>query len=124
MLWGDPARDDDFLKSYRLAYSVGKGSLWQYMMWAPRMAELLSLIGKARRCLRLLRMPVLIIQSRRDETVSWKSARMLERSLRPACAVDVLLLERSGHSYHHPEEASMLQEKICGFVKGCMLQNE
>lgn len=122
VLWGDPARDNDFLKSYRLAYSVERGSVWQYIRWTPRMAELARLIGKARRVLGRIQSPSLIIQSRRDETVSWKSARVLERGLRSASAVDVLMLEKSSHSYFDPAEACVLRQKICGFVKGGIQQ--
>jgi carboxylesterase len=117
VLLGDPARDDDYIKSYRLANSVGAGSLLQYIRWLPRMAELLSLMRQARRALPLVKQRVLIIQSRRDETVSWRSVRLLKRGLAQAASVDALILERSGHAYFPPEEAAALRQRICGFIQ-------
>lgn len=117
VLWGDPARDSDMIRSYRLANSVSGGTLWQYMRGVPRLAELLTVMKKARKSLPEVRQRVLVIQSRCDETVSWKSAAVLKEGLRSAAAVEVLILENSGHSYFSPEEASAVQQRICGFMK-------
>ena len=115
ILWGNPDKDDDYLKSYRLAFSVEKGSLGRYVLWALQTPRLLGLISQTRRSISRVQFPVLIIQSRRDETVSWKSVKVFERYMQ-AAPVETMLLEKSGHSYHHPEEAPNIHDRICRFV--------
>jgi carboxylesterase len=115
ILLGDPEKDDEVLQCYRKANSVQKGPFWVYPLWIPRMASVLTLMRKARRLLGRVHGPVLIIQSRRDETVSWKSQSMLAGRLK-AASVESLLIEKSGHSWFHPDEAKTLQEKIARFL--------
>jgi len=118
ILWGDSARDDEKMRTYRRSFSIAAGPLWQRLRWISTYGGLLQLIKNTRRSLEQVRQPVLIIQSRRDETVWWQSAEILRRGLGNAPAVDVLLLDRSAHSYHHPDEIGALYSKICDFVKG------
>lgn len=115
ILWGDPNKDNDYLRSYRNAYSIQKGPISHYILCFPRMLNLLQMIRNTRKCLSRLTSPVLIIQSRKDETVSWKSVAILKEGLNSP--VDTLLLDKSGHSYYHPEEADSIMKKICTFIE-------
>jgi len=117
VLWGDPARDDDKAGAYRRAFSVQAGSLWQYLQWAAPYGELMRLMRSTRRSLGRVSQPVLIAQSKQDETVSWRSADIFKRELSAACAVEVLMLSRSAHSYHPPDEAEALYGRVCGFIR-------
>lgn len=115
MLWGNPDKDNDFLRSYRYAYSIQKGSIWHYILWFPRMLNLLQMVRNTRKSLCKVTFPVLIIQSRQDETVSWQSVTILKERLNSS--VDTLLLDKSGHSYYHPEEIDSINDRICTFIK-------
>lgn len=115
ILWGNPDKDNDYLRSYRNAYSIQKGPIWHYILCFPRMINLLQLIRNTRKSLCKVAFPVLVIQSRQDETVSWRSVAILKKGLN--CSVDTLLLDKSGHSYYHPEEADSINNKICTFIK-------
>lgn len=115
MLFGDPMKDGEIHQSYRRANSVQKGTVRTYLAWVPRFWDLRSLIRKARHLLIQVRCPVLIIQSRRDETVSWKSHRVLAKGLQSA-TVEVLLLEKSLHSHFHCDEVDSMYGRICRFV--------
>jgi carboxylesterase len=115
ILWGNPDKDDDFLKSYREAYSIEKGVLWRYVLWLPRMIDLLIMIRKTRKQLCNVNIPTIIIQSRRDETVNWKSANIL--SDRIATCTQTLILDKSGHSYYHPDEISRIYSAVTSFIK-------
>lgn len=117
ILWGHPENDDDFLESYRHAYSIEDSSLWQNILWLPKMTALLKLIMKTRKNLSKITTPVLIIQSRSDETVRWKSAYILRKKL--TCATELLLLKKSGHSYYHTDEFEQMKDIICAFVEKC-----
>jgi carboxylesterase len=116
ILLGDPERDDDVLQCYRKANSVQKGPLWVYPLWIPRMAGVLTLMRKARHLLGCVHSPVLIMQSRQDETVSWRSQRILADRLKNA-SVESLMMEKSGHSWFQPDEMKMLQERIIRFLE-------
>jgi carboxylesterase len=117
VLWGDPNRDDERIGTYRRAFSVQAGSLWQHLRWTATYREFIRLMKNTRRGLGKIHQPVLVIQSKKDETVSWKSTDVFNRELSSASAVDVLMLEQSGHSYHYPDEASVLADKIRSFIK-------
>jgi esterase/lipase len=117
VLWGDPGRDDEKISVYRRAFSVQAGSPWQRLRWIAPYGQLLRLMQNTRRRLGQVRQPVLIIQSRGDETVCQQSAEILKWGLGSASAVDVLMLDGSGHSYHHPDEVEALYTRICNFVR-------
>lgn len=115
MLWGNPDKDDEFLKSYRYAYSVQKGSIWQYAAGLPGLIDVVKMTRSTRKALTEVDFPVLVIQSSRDETVSWQSVSILKRGL--TSKMDTLLLEKSGHCYYHPEEIGRINDKVSEFIK-------
>ncbi len=115
MLLGDPAKDDEVHQSYRRANSVQKGSFRVYFSWIPRFWDLRRLIRQTRRVLSRVCCPTLVIQSRCDETVAWRSHRVLANGLESA-SVDIILLEKSRHSHFHCDEVEPLYDRICRFV--------
>jgi carboxylesterase len=115
ILLGDPKKDDEVMLSYRNANSIQKGPAWVYPLWIPRLASVLGLMRKTHRLLGRVKVPVLCIQSRRDETVSWKSQRIFVKHLQ-ATAVETMLIEQSGHSYFHPDELGMMREMVIRFL--------
>lgn len=114
MLWGNPKNDDDFLKSYRNAYSIQKSSIWQYVSGLPRLIDVVKMTQHTRRSLTEVDFPVLVIQSGRDETVSRQSVSILKNGL--TSKMDTLLLEKSGHCYYHPEDIGIMNEKVYTFI--------
>jgi carboxylesterase len=115
MLWGNPEKDDEFLKSYRHAYSIQRSSIWQYASGLPRLIDVVKMTMSTRKALKEVDFPVLVIQSSRDETVSWQSVSILKRGL--TSKMDTLLLEKSGHSYYHPEDIGIINDKVCEFIR-------
>lgn len=115
MLWGNPKKDNDFLKSYRNAYSIEKSSIWHYISEFPRLINIIQMVKFTRKSLWKVDFPVLVIQSRQDETVSWQSVNILKAGI--SSSVDTLLLEKSGHCYYHPEELDIINHKIYTFIK-------
>ncbi len=115
MLWGNPNKDNDFLKSYRNAYSIQKSSIWHYLSELPRLINIIQMVKFTRKSLYKVDFPVLVIQSRQDETVSWQSVDILKAGI--SSSVDTLLLEKSGHCYYHHEELDAINDKICTFIK-------
>lgn len=60
-------------------------------------------------------LPVLLIYSRKDETVSFKSMSMLESRLLNA-STSVLSLPSSLHAYYLPDERAIIAKTLCKFI--------
>lgn len=114
-LWGDPGKDDELARFGRTVYSISKGPLRHHILWAPRAIDLLRLIHRTRKSLDRAYLPVLIFQSKADLTVAAKSAKILEKGLQN-CTSEVVMLEKSGHSYWQPDEAGQMYERISRFI--------
>lgn len=115
ILLGDETKDDDFLKSYRHAYSVEKAPLLNHIKALPQMIGLLKIVRKTRRSLASFSTPALIIQSKKDETVKVRSAITLNTALKGE--TKLLLLDKSGHCFYHIDEADIIYQSIIEFVK-------
>ncbi len=81
--------------------------VFQYIPWIPRLVELLREMHATANRLEELRVPAMAFQSRKDELVSNRSARIL----RDCGRVEVVEMENSTHFYYTPEDKQqMLQE--------------
>ncbi len=121
MFWGDPEKDDDLMRFERSVFSIALKPIRHHLSSWPRGMDLLRLMRGTRKSLSRVQAPVLIIQSKSDQTVAWKSAGILERGL-IHCRPEVMMLERSGHSYFHPTEAGPMYERICEFIRTAISQ--
>lgn len=84
------------------------GQLWKYLGWAPRLLELLEEIRRVRTLFPRLRVPCQAFQSQRDELVSGKAGRELERNTR----IQVTVLKDSGHFAYAAEDARLLRQRL------------
>lgn len=82
--------------------------LWKYLCWTPRMAELLTLIRRTRRCLPKLRVPCYTFQSQADELVAVSSCADLENHPH----IRNTLLTSSGHFCYSREDTCLLQARL------------
>jgi len=83
---------------------------WHYLVWIPRYLELFREVRRTRRELMpRLRTPALCFQSRRDELVSLRSCRDLEKH---PC-IHLQVLEHSGHFQYGPADLVLLQQAFC-----------
>lgn len=84
--------------------------LWKYVFWLPRYLELFREIAHTRKLLPGLKIPCTAIQSQKDELVSNRAGKILERS----GVVRVEYLPDSGHFYYAPEDLRFLK---CAFLE-------
>lgn len=82
--------------------------LWQYLPWLPRYGELLKLIGESRSLLWMLEVPCYAFQSRKDELVRNRSAKLLLESGK--CRVTEL--PHSGHYYYTQEDQKKITDRF------------
>ncbi len=76
----------------------------KYATWIPRMAELFREISVTRRCLPEVSVPTAAYQSRLDEMVSNRSARIL----RDNSVITVVEMADSSHFYYAPEDKARM----------------
>ena len=108
-------KKNDFLtmKAYD-ALSVGMGNLGTYIKWIPRYLDLFTLMHITEKKLPKLEVPTLIIYTKKDELVSEKSLRVLEKNLRND--YEIIHLEESGHFYYNRKELSKILKKFKEFL--------
>lgn len=103
-------------RSYREVNSVDRMALPQYLRMLPRVADLQRLMDRVREELAQVRVPVTIIQSRRDETVRWRSAVDLSTGMRQA-PCRVVWLRNSWHSYYISGEKEVVEREFVYFLE-------
>lgn len=102
-VWAQAARD-----ACGVAHDA---NLLCYLGWVPRYLELFREIRRTRRL--LVSVPAHVWLSRLDEMVSVRSAALLEKNP----AVQVHILEHSGHYYYAPEDLALLREDFSSFLE-------
>ncbi len=98
--FGKIRQDDPYGAAMLLACGVSPDkNVLKYSTWIPRLLELFREISVTRRCLPELSVAALVFQSRRDELVSNRSAKLLRKKSR----AEVVELPGSTHFYYAPE---------------------
>ena len=83
------------------AYSIQPDwRVWKYIPWIPRYIELLAEIAATRKILRLVNASCWAFQSGKDELVSKRACRELDRI--PEIRIEIL--QKSGHYYYEAQE--------------------
>lgn len=109
------AHESAYMQAYRESYGIDTPKLRQYPLMLRPMAGLRRLAAEARACLCDVQAPALILQSRRDETVSPSSARLLAQGLPNVRRV--VFLENAYHSYYPPDDEDAAMQCILPFLK-------
>lgn len=87
--------------------------LWKYIPWLPRMCELIGQMHGTAKLVGNLSVPCVAYQSQRDELVSNRSGKILEKCGR----VEVHNLFGSTHFYYSPEDIDTVQRRLAEFIK-------
>ena len=87
--------------------------VWQYIPWIPRMAELIGQMNSTAKLVGDLRVPCVAYQSQRDELVSNRSRKILEKSGR----VEVHNLLGSTHFYYSSEDIETVRNRFEEVIK-------
>ncbi len=101
-------KNERITEAMRLA-SVPPAAPFAYLANIPRYIELLKKAKATRALMRDLRLPAVVVQSAKDEIVSRRSLRYMERKQ----GVQVVLLNDSGHYYYTPNA----RERLSGILK-------
>lgn len=112
-LFGRAARDDQAQAVYRSTFSIARGPVLGYVRWIAPMLSLARLSRAARKALGEIRCPVLVIQSRRDESVRRAGVHKIARALTEA---RVVWLADSGHIHFTADDAKKIGEETLAFL--------
>lgn len=113
--FGRVKEEDGLSQIAQKAISVERCSLVTYLTWIPRYIDLFSLITLAKKQLKNLNMPTLIVQSKDDELVSYNSLKVFKDKLKNN--YNIVNLEKSGHFHYEQEELKDLLDKFRIFIK-------
>lgn len=120
VLWGKEEDDDEFVKAYRESFSVDKCKFHEYLLWLKPFLSLLTLMFYTRKILSQVKAPTLIIQSKRDETVHYKSAKIIYDNIK-SIKKEIVMLEKSGHTYYEKSEQEIIWIKVKEFLKDLLI---
>lgn len=98
------------------AFSVERCSLLTYISWIPRYKDLFRLIIETKKEIKNITIPTMIIQSKIDELVSYRSVGVFNKKLKND--YQILRLEKSGHFYYDEDELIDILKEFKRFIVG------
>ena len=113
VLFSSKTKFDPMLDTYRKTFSVGLNDWWTLPFWLNRLLDVNRIARRTISILHKIDTPVLIYQSRHDETVHPVSAEILKHHL-GGNLISLKYLNHSTHAYFVDEE---FNEIIKGIVK-------
>ena len=100
--------------AYKNANSIGK--VFPYcVLWFRVLLQPHKLMRKLKRKLGIIKIPILVIHSKKDETVSWKSAELFDKGL-TGSVHEMVTLNHSHHAYYTKEERQCIAQKLLAFI--------
>jgi len=98
-----PKRTDEILAAYQKSYSVLHSSIFTYALWSRQLMDVYKLMAKTKAKLPDVTVPTTLIFSKKDETVSLKSAELFDQGLKHTDK-RLVILDESRHAYYAPQE--------------------
>lgn len=111
VLFSSAQSHDPLISAYREAFSVGMNDFWNLPLWIPRFLDIQRLSKQTIPLLNKVTVPVMIFQSRQDETVNPKSAEQLYNGL-GVHAIALSFLNKSTHAYFIEEDFEKIIQGI------------
>ena len=102
--------------AYTEANSIGKAFFLYCALWLKPFLQLKKLMKATRKKLPYVSVPVTLIHSKNDETVSFKSAAIFAEGLAPLPAKTITLND-SMHAYYTKAERQCIAEELCWFIE-------
>lgn len=113
ILFGNKQTDDDFLKSNRRAFSVENKNVFRMVTWVPRLLDVMKMSTQVRKVLGEIKVPVLVIQCKKDESVWRHSGALFANHLQNARKIALI---KSGHGYLTQDECRTATQEILAFI--------
>lgn len=111
VLFDSDQAHDPLISAYRESFSVGMKDFWNLPLWIPRLLDIHKVAHQTMTLLNEVTAPVMIFQSRQDETVNPNSAEQLKKGLGEH-AIALTYLNKSSHAYFLDEEFNEITQGI------------
>jgi len=109
-----PKRTDEILEAYRKSNSIAIPSIFSYLFWHKQTADVYKLMAKTRSNLPAITVPTTIINSKKDETVSLKTAKIFSDGL--TNTKKVIILSESWHAFYTPTERAVVCQELLHLI--------
>ncbi len=106
VLFSSANTHDPLISTYRDSFSVGIKDWWSLPLWIPRLLDIRRIAKLTLSILSEVTVPVMIFQSRQDETVNPDSAELLKKLL--GSTISLTYLHQSTHAYFEHEEFNQI----------------
>jgi len=116
MLFTSPDRGRPIARTYHRGFGVRMNNPLSPFAFLPPGLSFLKTLRRVRNCLPHVRVPVLIIQSDRDETITRRSADRIAAGL--GTQGRILRLKQSRHAWRTPEEDAQVCDEISRLMSG------
>ncbi len=110
---------DEIAAAAKESNSVRSSGALNYLIALPRFAELYFKCRKTRKLAGRLNLPMIVINSENDETISPKSLRYVDHMQN----VSVMIVKDSGHFYYQEEAKSLIADTLHRFISNNILNH-
>jgi len=109
-----PKSNNEVLEAYRNSNSVSTSSIFDYIFWLRQGIDVYRLMAKTRQNLSMVTVPITIINSKKDETVSLKSIKIYKKGLNNA-EMKIIVLNESRHAYFTSGDKKIISRELLEF---------
>ncbi len=109
-------KNTELWRNYMRVYGVGKTPIYVFPLFAGPLVSLKRLIEKTKRNLSKVTVPVFVVHSTADETVSFKSARSLDVGLNKA-PHELMRVDHAWHAYYPEEDTQKIGQALMRFIE-------
>ena len=108
-------KKNELLDTYRKSSSITGASIFHYLFWRKQVTDIYRLMAKTKANLPAITVPTTVIYSKKDETVSQKSARLFRDGLTNA-DVNIITLHESHHAFYPAEERAVIHQELLRLI--------
>jgi len=106
---------DELLETYRKSSSISRSPTFTYGLWLKQVMDLHKLMAKTKSNLPDVVAPTTIILSKKDETVSRKTAEIFYGGLKQGNK-KLVILEESRHAFYVPKEKAIICQELLHLI--------
>jgi len=110
-----PKSTNEILTAYRNSNSVVRASIFTYALWLKQTGDVYKLMSKTKSNLPDITVPTTILLSKKDETVSLKSANIFHAGLQNA-SKKLIILSDSQHAFYVPQERDIIGRELLQLI--------